>query len=115
MRTSYHVGSPWILDGKMLRGETGTPMRRIAREKSSLAEADPEPLTLANLTTKSFTASIRLTTSASLLMSHHALFHAAFRCGPGLRQPGPAWVISTRYFCMSHAPVGQRSAHRPQC
>src|SRR5580700_6664019 len=27
----------------------------------------------------------------------------------------PAWVISMRYFCMSQAPVGQRSAHRPQC
>src|SRR4051794_17197089 len=27
----------------------------------------------------------------------------------------PAWVISMKYFCMSHAPVGQRSAHRPQC
>src|ERR1700751_2109443 len=27
----------------------------------------------------------------------------------------PAWVMSMRYFFMSHAPVGQRSAHRPQC
>ena len=27
----------------------------------------------------------------------------------------PAWVISMRYFCMSQAPVGQRSAHSPQC
>ena len=26
-----------------------------------------------------------------------------------------ACVISMRYFCMSHAPVGQRSAHSPQC
>src|SRR5688572_25911734 len=42
-----------MLDGKMLRGLTGTPMRRIALANSSLAEADPEPLTLANLTTKS--------------------------------------------------------------
>src|SRR5688572_32284959 len=40
--------------------------------------------------------------------------HAAFFWGR-LRQPGPALVISTRNFCMSHAPVGQRSAHRPQC
>ena len=29
-----------MLDGKMLRGLTGTPMRRIERAKSSLAEAD---------------------------------------------------------------------------
>ena len=28
---------------------------------------------------------------------------------------GPAWVISMRYFFMSQAPVGQRSAHSPQC
>src|SRR5258705_95532 len=55
-RTSYHVGRPWMLDGKMLRGLTGTPMRRIALAKSALAEADPEPFTLANLTTKSLTA-----------------------------------------------------------
>ena len=44
-----------MFDGKMLRGETGTPMRRMARANSSLALAEPEPLTLANRTTKSFT------------------------------------------------------------
>src|SRR5688572_28305097 len=47
-----------MLEGKMLRGETGTPMRRMARAKSSLAEADPEPLTLANLMTQSLMDSI---------------------------------------------------------
>src|SRR5688572_6084809 len=57
-RTSYQVGRPWMLDGKMLRGLIGTPMRRIARANSSLAEADPDPLTFANLTTKSFVAAI---------------------------------------------------------
>src|SRR5690606_31536026 len=41
-----------MLDGKMLRGPTGTPMRRMALANSSLADAEPEPLTLANLTTK---------------------------------------------------------------
>src|SRR5476649_721054 len=55
-RTSYHVGRPWMLEGKMLRGLTGTPMRRIDFAKSAFAEADPDPFTLANLTTKSFTA-----------------------------------------------------------
>src|SRR5690606_39486263 len=44
-RTSYQVGRPWMLDGKMLRGLTGTPMRRIALANSSLADAEPEPLT----------------------------------------------------------------------
>jgi hypothetical protein len=57
-RTSYQVGSPWMFDGKMLRGLTGTPMRRIALANSSFAEAEPEPLTLANLMTKSLVAVI---------------------------------------------------------
>ena len=39
----------------MLRGDTGTPWRRIARANISLALAEPEPLTLAKRTTKSFT------------------------------------------------------------
>src|SRR5215203_5208097 len=50
-----------MLDGKMLRDAIGTPMRRNDRANSRLALADPEPLTLANLMTKSFVASIRLT------------------------------------------------------
>src|SRR4051794_13389574 len=57
-RTSYHVGRPWMFDGKILRGLTGTPMRRIAFANSAFADAEPEPLTLANLTTKSLTAAI---------------------------------------------------------
>src|SRR3954454_2828481 len=60
-RTSYQVGRPWMFDGKMLRGLTGTPMRSRLRANISLADADPEPLTLANLTTKSLTDSMRLT------------------------------------------------------
>src|SRR6201991_4602943 len=55
MRTSYQVGRPWMLDGKMLRGATGIPIRRTERANSSLALAEPEPLTFANRTTKSFT------------------------------------------------------------
>ena len=77
----------------MLRGATGTPMRRIDFANSALALAEPEPLTLANLTTKSLTALVI------------ALRHAAI---PPARSPD-------RNFCMSQAPVGQRSAHSPQC
>ena len=44
----------------MLRGATGTPMRSTERANSSLALAEPEPLTLANRTTKSFTLLIGL-------------------------------------------------------
>src|ERR1700704_5272047 len=54
-RTSYQVGRPWMLDGKMLRVATGTPMRRVERANGGLGDAAPEPLTLANLTTKSLT------------------------------------------------------------
>src|SRR5439155_17114549 len=54
-RTSYHVSRPWMFEGKMLRGLTGTPILRIAFANSSLAEAEPEPYTLANLTTKALT------------------------------------------------------------
>src|ERR1700730_1377476 len=61
IRPSNQVGTPWILDGKMFRGATGTPMRRMALAKSRFADADPEPLTLANLTTKSLTRWIGVT------------------------------------------------------
>src|SRR6202012_201308 len=54
-RTSYQVGRPWMLEGKILREVTGTPMRRMERANISLADAEPEPLTLANFTTKSLT------------------------------------------------------------
>src|SRR5882724_12655206 len=55
-RTSYHVGRPWMFDGKILRGLTGTPIRKMDFANNSFADAEPEPLTLANLTTKSLTA-----------------------------------------------------------
>src|SRR5262245_66137922 len=67
-RTSYQVGSPWMFDGKILRGLTGTPMRRIAFANSSFALADPEPFTFANLTTKALTDSMRFTMSRRLLV-----------------------------------------------
>src|SRR5579872_4928580 len=58
MRTSNQVGRPWMLDGKMLRAATGTPMRRIDLANRPLAEAEPEPFTFANLTTKSLVRAI---------------------------------------------------------
>src|SRR3546814_13851329 len=57
-RTSYQVGRPWMLDGKLLRGLTGTPMRRMALANRSLADAEPEPLTLATLTKKTLVDAI---------------------------------------------------------
>src|SRR4051812_21473143 len=78
-RTSYQVGSPWMFDGKMLRGLTGTPMRRIDFANSSFALAEPEPFTFANLTTKALTDSIRLAMSGGLLVIRPAR-------RPGVRQ-----------------------------
>src|SRR5947207_3552931 len=56
IRTSYQVGSPWMFDGKIFRELAGTPIRNTDLANSALALAEPEPLTLANLTTKSLTA-----------------------------------------------------------
>ena len=42
-----------MLDGKILCGLTGMPMRNIAFANILLALAEPEPFTFANLITKS--------------------------------------------------------------
>jgi hypothetical protein len=55
-----------MFEGKMLRGLTGMPMRRKLLAKSSFAEAEPEPLTFANLMTKSLTAQMRAVVCALL-------------------------------------------------
>src|SRR5437763_11349530 len=44
-----------MFEGKMLRELAGMPIRRIDLANSELALAEPDPLTLANLTTKSLT------------------------------------------------------------
>src|SRR5262245_44755489 len=98
-RTSYQVGRPWMLEGKMLRGLTGMPMRRKLLANSSLAEAEPEPLTLANLTTKSLSASILFiagrpppifTCSFKSLLQRISGFAAAgrYRARPPKKEPG---------------------------
>src|SRR5438874_3581660 len=68
-RTSYQVGRPWMFDGKMLRGLTGIPIRRKDFANSSLADAEPEPFTLANLTTKSLSASMRVVFVVAVVIS----------------------------------------------
>src|SRR4051812_33392097 len=52
-RTSYHVGRPWMLDGKIFFGVTGTPMRKTAFVNKAFADAEPVPLTFAKRITKS--------------------------------------------------------------
>src|SRR6185369_8835085 len=60
-RTSNQVGRPWMFDGKIFRAATGTPIRRIDLANMPLALAEPDPFTLANLTTKSFTRAFNST------------------------------------------------------
>ena len=54
-RISYHVGRPWMFDGKTFFPETGMPMRKIACMSRLFALAEPVPLTVAILKAKSFT------------------------------------------------------------
>ena len=61
-------------------GWNGAPMRRMALVNNSFAEADPEPLTLANLMTKSLTASICFTPGFMLLS-------LSLRCCSGRQGP----------------------------
>src|SRR6266566_8273272 len=103
-----------MFDGKMLRELAGIPMRRIDLANSELALAEPDPLTLANLTTKSLTLWI-VAVSRFARFDCDAIGLELVKDGHRLRHVGPAIVMSRRNLRMSHAPVGQRSAHRPQC
>src|SRR6056300_612831 len=57
-----------MLEGKIFLGLTGKPMRNSALANRLLALAEPVPLTLANLITKSFTADIGATEAFMLLV-----------------------------------------------
>ena len=56
-----------MLEGKIFLGLTGKPMRNKALANKLLALAEPVPLTLANLMTKSLTALIGATDAFMLL------------------------------------------------
>src|SRR6266850_1277907 len=108
MRTSYHVGNPWMFDGKILRAATGTPMRRIARANRPFADAEPEPLTLANLTTKSLTrASVFIGAPTALVRGDSRDFHRRRDC-----MLGAAAVIGARRLEQEflHVPRARRTA-----
>ena len=72
----------------MLRGVTGTPMRRIDLANSVLALADPDPLTLANLTTKSLTRWRPVTRSVSCNMRAPPVPHRSGSAAYPTRQWG---------------------------
>ena len=90
-RTSYQVGRPWMFEGKMLRDATGTPMRRIERANNLVGARRARAVDIGEF-------------DDEIVDGFYLLRHS-----------DPAYVMSRRNFCMSHAPVGQRSAHRPQC
>ena len=74
----------------MLRGVIGTPMRRIDLANSVLALAEPEPLTLANLTTKSLTRWRPVTRSANCNMRAPPVPHREGSAACPTRQWGTA-------------------------
>src|SRR5215475_15065455 len=102
-RTSNQVGRPWMLDGKMLRVATGTPMRRIARANNSLADAEPEPFTLANLTTKSFVALIGLDMAARLRGVEEEFLHVP---SAGRTPFGAQAAVQAKIFVLHHDAAG---------
>src|ERR1700722_7186136 len=67
-RISYHVGRPWMFDGKRFLPDTGTPIRKIERISRLLALDEPVPLTLASFSAKSFTLE-RVRSKCSAAMS----------------------------------------------
>src|SRR5260370_37081595 len=101
IRTSYQVGRPWMFDGKILRELAGIPIRRIDLANSELALAEPDPLTLANLTTKSLT----LWTAPISRFDCDTIGSELVRDSQRLRHAGPARVMSRRNLRMSQAPV----------
>src|SRR5512135_1461327 len=54
-RIVYHVGRPWMLEGKRFLPETGIPILNKARKMVVLAVELPDPLTVPTVIEKSFT------------------------------------------------------------
>src|SRR5437667_3358157 len=54
-RMVYHVGNPAILEGKRFLPETGTPIWKMVRNSTELADCEPEPLTVATWMLRSLT------------------------------------------------------------
>src|SRR5579859_3843237 len=49
----YHVGRPAMFDGKRFFPETGTPIWKMLRSSTVLADCEPEPFTVATWMLKS--------------------------------------------------------------
>src|SRR5205807_9754582 len=66
----YHVGRPAMFDGKRFLPETGTPIWKILRSSTVLADCEPEPFTVATWMLK------------SLILRPGCAVRAAFSCTP---------------------------------
>src|SRR5213594_421321 len=119
-RTSYQVGRPCMFEGKMLRGLTGTPILRMAFAKSSFAEAEPEPLTFANLTTKALTDWMafvmaisgrfllrRTAAVAGVRQVEQELLHVPGARGAALRAQS---AVQAHVLVLRHDPAGREGA-----
>ena len=116
-RISYQVGSPWMFDGKMF-----FPGDRNAHAENGLHEhrvrdADPVPLTVPILKAKSLMEDGRWKMEDLDMVIFPPLSGSNFRSSifhlPSLF--ANAYGITSSNFLISHAAVGHRSAHSPQC
>src|ERR1700712_5165286 len=87
----------------MLRVAIGTPMRRMARANNSLADAEPEPFTLANLTTKSLTDFMALDMAAGLGRIEEEFLHVP---GAGGAAFGTQSAMQAEIFVLGHDAPG---------
>ena len=101
-RTSNQVGRPWMFEGKMLRVAMGTPMRRMERANNSFADAEPEPFTLANLTTKSLVDLIGLDMAAGLGRIEEEFLHVP---GAGRAAFGAQSAMQAKVLVLRHDPA----------
>src|SRR6476620_2702859 len=92
-----------MFEGNILRVATGTPMRRMDRANNSFAEAEPEPFTLANFTTKSFVALIGLDMAARLRRIEEKFLHV-----PGARRTTLCTqaAMQAKVFVLHHHAAG---------
>ncbi len=105
-----------MLDGKMLRDATGTPIRRIERANSRLALAEPEPLTLANLTTKSLMRTVRVAICGHAYRQSCGVRHLEQEFlhvpGAGRAALGAQSAVQADVLVLGHDPPGAGAAAR---
>src|SRR5579863_4428542 len=92
-----------MFDGNMFRVAIGTPMRMIARANNSLADAEPEPFTLANLTTKSLTDLIALDMATGLRGIKQEFLHVPSARGAAF---GAKTAVQADVFVFHHHSSG---------